>query len=402
MATNEPITFICLASEFKGEDFLRGAHEAGSHVILVTEEKHRDKAWPWEAINERFFMPDLSRYDDVIHGVSYLARTRHIQRIIAIDDYDVRLAAELREHLRLPGMGSSPARYFRDKLAMRGKAAGSGLPVPSFVPVLNYDHINHFMATVSPPWVLKPRFEAGAVGINKVFQADEVWPLIHQLGDDQSFYLLEQFIPGDVYHVDALVDGGEIIFMRVSKYARPPLTVSHGGGVFVTRLLPPDAEDTQTLTALTRQFLAATGFDCGATHTEFIRAADGRFYFLETASRVGGANIADMVAAGTGINLWREWARLEAAHAQGQPYTLPPVRDDYAGLLICLARQVTPDLSTYQEPEIVWRMNKPYHAGLIVVSASYERVQTLLQQFSERFAQDFLAIGQPKEAQRTT
>lgn len=401
MANNQPVTFLCLASEIKGEDFLRGAHDEGGQVILVTEEKHKEKAWPWEAISESFFMPDLSRYDDVVHGVSYLARTRRIDRIIAIDDYDVRLAADLREHLRLPGMGSSHARYFRDKLAMRMKASESGLNVPPFVHVLNYNDLNHFIATVPSPWVLKPRFEAGAVGINKVSHADEVWPLIHDLGDKQSYYLMEQFIPGDVYHVDALINGREPIFIRVSKYARPPLTVSHGGGVFVTRLLPGEDEDTKTLIALTRQLLAATGFDRGATHTEFIRATDGRFYFLETASRVGGANIADMVAAGSGINLWREWARLETARAQNRPYTLPPVRDDYAGLLICLARQEHPDMSAYQEPEIVWRINKPYHAGLIVVSASYDRVQTLLQQYSERFSQDFLAVGRLKEAKRT-
>jgi biotin carboxylase len=50
----------------------------------------------------------------------------------------------------------------------------------------------------------------------------------------------------------------------------------------------------------------------GVTHAEYIRAhADGRYYFLEIAARVGGAFIADLVEVSTGVNLWREWARIE-------------------------------------------------------------------------------------------
>ena len=62
----------------------------------------------------------------------------------------------------------------------------------------------------------------------------------------------------------------------------------------------------------------------GVTHAEYIRAhADGRFYFLEIAARVGGAFIADLVEAATGVNLWREWARIEVSDLRGVRYELP-------------------------------------------------------------------------------
>lgn len=400
MTTSET-TILCLSSEFKGEPFLQGAKEEGCRVILLTQEDHKDKPWPREAIDDTYLMPDLSRYDDVILGVSYLARTRMPDRIIALDDYDVRLASDLREHLRIPGMGSTTARFFRDKLSMRLKAEEAGLRVPPFVHVLNYDRINRFMDTVPAPWVLKPRFEAGAVGIKKSGSREEAWSHVHELGDKQSFYLLEQFIPGDVYHVDALVNNGKIIFMRAHKYGRPPLSVSHQGGVFMSYTLPFAGDETGELHALNRQLISATGFQRGATHTEYIRGEDGRFYFLETAARVGGANLADMIAASSGVNLWREWARIEVADAQGRPYVLPAVRNDYAGILICLARQEWPDMSAYSEPEIVWRINKAYHAGLVVTSPDHARVQKLLAEYSVRFSQDFLTVGPTKEAKRT-
>jgi hypothetical protein len=399
--TSLPKTILCLSSGFKGEAFLECCKEEGCRVILITEEQFRHEAWPWAAIDEVYYMPDLSRHDDVLLGVSYLARTQVIDRVVALDDYDVRLASDLREHLRLPGMGSTTARFFRDKLSMRMKAEEAGLRVPAFVHVLNHDRLNQFMDRVPPPWVLKPRFEAGAVGIMKAYSKEEAWQNIHDLGDRQSFYLLEQFVSGDVYHVDALVDDREIVFMRAHKYGRPPLNVSHQGGVFISATLPFDSDETHQLHELNRQLINATGYVRGATHTEYIRGEDGHFYFLETAARVGGANLADMIAASSGVNLWREWARIEVAHVQNRPYVLPTVRDDYAGILICLSRQEWPDMSAYSDPEVVWRIHKPYHAGLIVASPSHERVQTLLAHYSNRFALDFLTVGPTKEATRT-
>ncbi|HEX6606698.1 MAG TPA: ATPase, partial [Chloroflexia bacterium] len=117
---------------------------------------------------------------------------------------------------------------------------------------------------------------------------------------------------------------------------------------------------------------------------------DGRFYFLETAARVGGANIAELVEAATGINLWAEWAKIELAGGE-RPYELPPTREDYAGLIISLARQDYPDTSAYQDPEVVWRMVRLHHAGLIVAAPDPARVQVLLDDYSRRFYQDFWA-----------
>ena len=165
--SSQPITFVCLSSEFKGVDFLKALNDQGCRVFLVTEEKFKDSAWPRESIGEVYLMPDLSRHEDVLYGISYLARNNNLDRIIALDDYDVRLAANLREHMRIPGMGDTTGRYFRDKLAMRKRAEEAGIPVPPFIHILNYDRLNEFMATVEPPWVFKPRFEAGAVGIKK-------------------------------------------------------------------------------------------------------------------------------------------------------------------------------------------------------------------------------------------
>jgi hypothetical protein len=132
-------------------------------------------------------------------------------------------------------------------------------------------------------------------------------------------------------------------------------------------------------------------------HTEFIQAdADGHFYFLECAARVGGAYINEMVEAATGINLWREWARIEVAGGDGT-YRLPPVREEYAGVILSLARQDDPDTSAYNDPEVFLRIKKHHHAGLVLRSNDAERVQSLLESYSQRFVEEFLAVEPPRE-----
>lgn len=387
-------TILCLGSYFKGNAFIRMCKSLGARVILVAKEDVKDEPWARESIDEIFFMPDLTIRPDIFHAISYLARDRQIERIVALDDYDVETAAALREHLRIPGMGDTTARYFRDKLAMRVQARDSNIPVPDFVHVLNYDRLRDFMARTPPPWVFKPRSEAGSVGIKKVYNSEELWRTLDTLGDRQSYYLLEKFLPGAVYHVDTIISERQILFNIAHRYGKPPMQVFHGGGIFTTQTLPYEDHETLALFALNRQVIEAMGMVRGITHAEFIQSQeDGRFYFLEAAARVGGANIDELVSAATGSNLWEEWAKIELAHLRRETYELRPYRQEYAGLILCLARQEWPDLSNYADPEIVWRLHqKEHHAGLIVASHSHDRVRDLLQQYERRFAEDFLAV----------
>jgi biotin carboxylase len=299
--------------------------------------------------------------------------------------------------MRLPGMNESTVRYFRDKLAMRVKARESGIPVPDFVPVFNYDRIREFMERVPAPWLLKPRSEASTIGITRIDSTEELWSRLNALGDLQSFQVLERYLPGDVYHVDSLVFDREVIFAEAHQYARPPLNVYHEGGISSTRTLPRGSQDEQTLKDLSRQVISAFGMVSGVTHMEFIKGRDdGQFYFLETAARVGGANIVELIEAATGINLWREWAKIELASGE-QVYQLPGCRQHYAGVIVTLARQEYPDTSAYQEPEITWRFNKRHHVGFVVTAEEHERVVFLLDDYMRRFAVDFSATLPPLE-----
>lgn len=389
MTDDAPLSVLCLSSAEKGHAFLRECRAQGCHVVLLTREKYAGAGWPWEAIDQLETLPTLDAWNDVLGVVNRISRDRKLDRIVALDDFDVECAAMMREHLRMPGMSYSTSRRFRDKLAMRTSAREHDIVVPEFVLTLNASEIAAFVERVPPPWILKPRGEAAAVGIRKIGSVAELWSALNELDDRHPFFLVEQFVPGDIFHVDAIVSEREVVFAVPSRYGKPPFDVAHQGGIFTTRTLPPDSGDAQTLRALNREVIQALGLVRGVTHTEFIRAHEhGRFYFLETASRVGGANISDLVEMSTGINLWQEWARIELATGR-HPYALPPCGERPAGLLISLASTKHPDMSAYDDPEIVWRLEKDYHAGLIVASEDPGRVESLLEEYSRRFIDDF-------------
>lgn len=390
------LTLLCIATYLKGHEFLRECRRQGCRVLLLTEEKLRDADWPRDSIDEFLYLKRDMPLADIKKGAAFLARRERIDRIVALDDFDVELGAMLREYLFVPGMGETTARAFRDKLAMRRRARSAGIPCPEFVHVLNHDAIREWTARIAPPWVLKPRAQAAAIGIRKLHSSEDLWKAIDTLGDASAEYVLEQFVPGDVFHVDSIAFGKEVRFAIASRYNTPPMAVAHEGGIFATRTLSADDPVSDELLALNTRVLQSFNLVRGASHTEFIRAAGGDWYFLETSARVGGAYIVDVIEAATGLNLWREWARVEIAGEDGT-YDPPAVRAYAGGIVLSLARQQMPDMSAYVDSEITVRVRKSHHAGLIVTSPSGERVEHLLDEYTRRFYTDFHASAPAPE-----
>jgi biotin carboxylase len=400
---NLPLNIICLATYFKGADFIRECKEHGCHVVLVTKEKMLGEDWPRQSLDDLIAVPNDAGPSLFIDLLAFLARQRKIDRVIALEEFDVVTAALMREHLCLPGLSSSAAKVFRDKLSMAVYSQRAGINVPEFVPLINLEEVDEFMKRVPWPWVIKPRSDVSAIGIRKVNEPGEVWRAIDEMNERpnlrerSSYYLLARFIPGEVFHVDSVVNDGKVVFSGANQYGRPPMQVAHQGGAYVSRTLERGSADEKTLLTINKKLIQALGLQRGAAHAEFIKSeADGKFYFLEIAARVGGAYIAEVLEAASGINLWREWARLEILDGKASARITPP-RKEYAGIILSLAKQEQPDTSAYADEEIVYRVKKRHHAGLIVRSPRLERLNELLDQYGRRFAEDFVAVAPPPE-----
>jgi hypothetical protein len=394
--------FLCIACDYKGGAFLRQLKRLGHMVYLVTSEKTRGEAWPVDDIEEIFYMPGrdgrIWDINEVIAGAAFLFRTHKIDRVIALDDYDVWKAARLREEFRIPGMGDTTARHFFDKLAMRIEARDAGLPVPGFTSLFNDDTIREFLKTSTGPWLAKPRRDAGSLGIRKIESPDAFWKWSEDSGDHRHQYLLEEFRPGIICHVDSLNYEDETLFTRCSQYLDAPFEVAHGGGIFQSKTMGTKDALSKKLVALNTKVLSTFGLRHGPSHSEYIVRDGGKeILFLETASRCGGAHLTDMVEAATGVSLWNEWANIEHAVLTGKKYHLPLVDELQAGIIVTLSKFEKPDYENFSDPEIWWRLHKKYHIGFIFQHKTGKRIDELLGKYAQIIRDEYSTVVPLKE-----
>ncbi len=274
---------------------------------------------------------------------------------------------------------------------MRSKAKEHKIPIPAFTSLFTREEIDQFAKEVASPWILKPRSSASARGITKIKEAGELPAAIASLKEEWHGYLLEQFRPGKVFHFDGLVNEGKVIFGKASQYLDTPLEITQGGGIFRSQTIADDSEDAKKMKSINAKVMKHFGLKYGAFHSEYIKGEDGKFYFLETSCRVGGAHIAEMVEAATGINLWVEWAKIEVANALGTSYKLPKVLKKHAGIVLSLTRFQNPDDSPFDDKEVCWRLKKDWHIGLILSARSAKKITTMLEEYSARIARDYQA-----------
>jgi biotin carboxylase len=377
-------------------------HALGHKVYLVTSEKTKVNDWPRESIEEIFYMPGtdgrLWNIQDLIAGTAHIFRMNYVDKIIALDDYDVWKAATLREEFRSPGMGQTTARHFFDKLAMRMQAKEKGIRVPGFSALFNDEKINAFLNSSKGPWVVKPRSDAGALGIRKLHSIEDFWAWNAEHFEKRHSFLIEEFKPGAVYHVDSLFQDYKSLFTRSSRYLQPPFEVAHGGGIFRSQTIDDKDPESNELEQFNNKLLKAFGLNYGASHSEFIKChEDGEFYFLETSARVGGAHLADMVHAASGVNLWSEWAKLESAMIRKEEYKVPKAEKNNAGIVATLSRYEWPDYSVFNDPAIWWKMNKKHHFGLILKDKSMDVIKEKLDHYTEVIFRDYHASVTLKE-----
>lgn len=394
---------VCIASIYKGNEFLEECQDAGWYVTLVTREELLDEPWAWTSLNAVKTVPDNATIEDFIRAVTNLAGTHPIDRIVGLDEFDILTASKAREHLQIEGINTSYALRFRDKLRMRNVAHQTGIPCPEYSGIFRSNEVNDFLERVPAPWIIKPRTEVSAFGIKKCETKEQVWQILQALDkkntwrDHPSQYLIEKFIEGKVFHVDSVVEKGKVIAAGVSEYGTPPMAVSHRGGVFTTSIVPYKSKERKDLENLNKKLLKAFEYDRGVAHAEFLQDKEtGEYYLVEVAARVGGAYIADVLEHARGFNLWREWAKLETA-TEEKPYQPPKLRKDFAGIALALANQEKPDTSHYTDEEIVYRVDKPRHVGLIFYSRKQQRVSELLNVYADMIERDFLAVAPVKE-----
>ena len=188
-------------------------------------------------------------------------------------------------------------------------------------------------------------------------------------------------------------------FFRPSiNTGKPPMQVMHEGGVFTTRTVIRDQPRMDGIDGVEWRLAPDLAWREGNTCGIHSGLCEREVFFSWRSRRVSGERIIsdlvelrpESISGGSG----RGWRFFDL---RGEPYVLPDFAERYAGSVLCLATTAEPDTTAFNAPEIVKRMKKHHHAGLIVCSDSAGRTRELVDQYSAEFAHRFLAALPPPD-----
>ncbi|QTL36856.1 ATP-grasp domain-containing protein [Pseudoalteromonas viridis] len=234
-----------------------------------------------------------------------------MDRVIAFSENLLLPAARLREAFAIPGPDMAETLLARDKMQMKQYMHAAGVKAPRFLAVLPGSitpQVASFVREVGLPVILKPADGASSIGVSRVTSLAQLETLLGALPEGD--WQLEEFIAGDIYHIDGLVDAqGELLFSTSCRYINTCLDFSFDsplGGVMVM----PGCALEDKLVAFARRCLSALGFNRCAFHLEVFLDKDEEPVFLEVGARVAGADVPYMIEHTTGVNLFKHWVDL--------------------------------------------------------------------------------------------
>jgi hypothetical protein len=247
--------------------------------------------------------------DELVETGLRLAGRHRFDRVVSFAEADVIAAAILRDKLGLPGQQPDSALAYRDKALMREHTASAGLPTPRFWYVTDAARVRALAASHGLPLVCKPRWSSGSVGVRILRTRSDLDGLPDNLPD----HLVEEYVEGDVVHVDALLVAGRPVFALPAAYTGLAC-LSHlddqGSGSYLLPTTHPRHAD--LVTELWRVVAALPAAPNLVLHAEFFVPDGGRPVLCEIASRMPGHPIPPMIDRALGIELRRVWLRAEA------------------------------------------------------------------------------------------
>jgi hypothetical protein len=265
---------------------------------------------------------DLGNFQELYRAFFELYRAKKVDVIIALSEFHLLSAARLRKAFSVPGPAIEQVERYRDKVKMKQALRECDIRVPSFQCCASYEEATRFARDVGYPLVLKPRDGAASQGVVKIEGPQHLRHVYDKGGLEQ--YELEEFIEGDLFHVDGFSDFQGRTFTLVSQYYNKPLDFNHGQPVGSYLIF--DEARTEKLSELCLKVLRCLKIDKMPFHMEAFLTASGEAVFLEIGARVGGADIPIVVSDFLDINLFELWMKASIGEPLEYEVTARPER----------------------------------------------------------------------------
>ncbi|MET9390972.1 ATP-grasp domain-containing protein [Streptomyces sp. NPDC006624] len=299
-----------------------------------------------------------------------------VDRLIAVSEFTLGVAAEVRAALGIPGPRPEDVAVYRNKLRMKELVAKAGVRVPRFDACTSAESALEFARATGFPLILKPVSGAASMGVHRVEDEAALTALLAEvdLGDHE----LEEFVEGAIYHVDGFADeNAGIPFMAVSRYINDCLAFEAGGQPLGS-VVVQDSPLRTRVHDFARRCVSGLGMTSMPFHLELFVTPDGDLVFLEIAGRIGGAEVPYLMDKLFGVNLFELW--LDAL-CEGRATVPPQTGDPSGGWLIIpkpagLPAEVVSVTSMRDRFATIWRELVPAPGEVMEPGGSYDAVHS--------------------------
>ncbi|MFE0376901.1 ATP-grasp domain-containing protein [Streptomyces inhibens] len=207
-------------------------------------------------------------------------------RIVALQETDLDLAADLRGEFGLPGQRAEDLLPLRDKLVMAERLTAAEVAVPATAAAPDHEAVAAFAARHGWPVLLKPRRGTASAGITRLDSAERLRAYAFPRDADM---LVQTWLPDRILHIDGIFTGERLGVWRASRYLHTCLEFTTG-----TVLGSVEIDDGELLARI-EEIAAATARAMftgpSVFHLELFERADGTLTVLEIGARPGGAEV---------------------------------------------------------------------------------------------------------------
>jgi biotin carboxylase len=290
------ILLLATTTGYQTRSFGEAAERLGVELVFATDRCHMiEDPWRDQAIPIRFYDED-----GAVAAILEAAASRPIAGLLVVGDRPTVIAARVAQALGLPGHPPAAAAISGNKQRMREQLKRAGLPTPWFIPATKTADARALADDLEYPVVVKPVALSGSRGVMRADSADAFVAAFGRLCAllespdiraerrtvDESI-LIERFIPGREYAVEALLHHGVLQPLAIFDKPVPLDGPFFEETIYVTPSRASDAEQAAIVAAVTAAS-DAIGLTHGPVHAE-CRVNDGGVFVLEVAARpIGG------------------------------------------------------------------------------------------------------------------
>jgi biotin carboxylase len=370
------VLLLSTTTGYQLRSFGDAASELGVELMFATDRCHSlDDPWRDAAVAVRFH-----EEDDSVAAVLAAAGQQPVDGVIAVGDRPVILAARVAAALGVPWHSVDAARASAHKRLARARFAAAGLPAPRYLSTSVDADPNSVAARARYPAVIKPVMLSGSRGVIRADTPAELVAAFQRVSSllarpdiraqrtgAEDEIIVEDFIPGREFAVEALMTDGELHCLAIFDKPDPLDGPFFEETIYVTPSRATAAVQRAIVDAVTSA-ASALGLSNGPVHAE-CRVAVSRgneasplsspVYILEVAARPIGGLCSKVLRFESGTaRVSLEHVLLAHAVARGNENAIPPRENQAAAVMMIpiprrgVLRSVTGDDAAGEVPHV--------------------------------------------------